>query len=319
MKIFLCYFILIQIKAPIMRKIGVKSGKIKNNERRIKMQLNNKEAKIFIPDKTPEKEALNKTTNLCFGAHQDDIEIMAYGHIARCFEKSDEWFAGVVVTDGSGSPRAGIYENFSDDEMKKIREKEQEKAAFIGRYSAQFLLSYPSSEVKDPKNEKVSEEIKRIIKECKPKTVLTHNLADKHDTHVAVAVKTIEAIRMLDPGDRPEKVYAMEVWRGLDWLCDKDKTVFDTSKYPNIAAALLGVFDSQITGGKRYDLATIGRREANATFFESHFVDETDSMAYSLDITNLCRDDSMSCEEFIGEYIENFKSEVITRIRRFGN
>ncbi len=282
------------------------------------MELNNKESNIFIPGPTPEKEALKRTTTLCFGAHQDDIEIMAYSHIARCFGKEDEWFTGVVVTDGAGSPRTGIYENLSDDEMKNTRAKEQEKAALIGRYSAQFLLSYPSSAVKNPDNKKVSEDIKRIIEECKPETVLTHNPADKHDTHVAVALRTIEAVRMLNPSERPEKIYAMEVWRGLDWLCDKDKTVFDTSDYPNLAAALLGVFDSQITGGKRYDLAALGRRAANATFFESHFVDDTDSMAYSLDITKLCEDESMSCEKFISDHIENFKSEVVSKIRRFG-
>jgi len=38
----------------------------------------------------------------------------------------------------------------------------------------------------------------------------------------------------------------------------------------NLQFALLGVFESQIAGGKRYDLALMGRRRANATYFESH-------------------------------------------------
>ena len=48
----------------------------------------------------------------------------------------------------------------------------------------------------------------------------------------------------------------------------------DVSGRDNLAAAMNGVFDSQIAGGKRYDLATIGRRAANATFFESHATDQ---------------------------------------------
>ena len=35
-------------------------------------------------------------------------------------------------------------------------------------------------------------------------------------------------------------------------------------------AALIGVFDSQIAGGKRHDLAVLGRRRANATYNASH-------------------------------------------------
>jgi len=60
------------------------------------------------------------------------------------------------------------------------------------------------------------------------------------------------------------------VWRDLDWLVDSDKAPFDVSEHENLQAALLGVFDSQIAGGKRYDLASMGRRRANATYFESH-------------------------------------------------
>ena len=63
------------------------------------------------------------------------------------------------------------------------------------------------------------------------------------------------------------------MWRDLDWLMDADKVVFDVSAHENLQAALLGVFDSQICGGKRYDLATMGRRRANATYFASHGVD----------------------------------------------
>jgi hypothetical protein len=57
-------------------------------------------------------------------------------------------------------------------------------------------------------------------------------------------------------------VLGCEVWRDLDWLLDSDKVALDSSAKPELAAALLKVFDSQISGGKRYDLATLGRRAA---------------------------------------------------------
>jgi hypothetical protein len=61
-------------------------------------------------------------------------------------------------------------------------------------------------------------------------------------------------------------VLGCEVWRNLDWLLDEDKQGLPVDDRPNLAAALSGVFDSQISGGKRYDLAVQGRRLANATF-----------------------------------------------------
>ena len=52
-----------------------------------------------------------------------------------------------------------------------------------------------------------------------------------------------------------------------------DKIKMDVSMRPNISMALIGVHDSQISGGKRYDLATRGRYQSNATYQESHNVD----------------------------------------------
>lgn len=280
------------------------------------MKLNKQHAQIFVPDNSSVETALARTTALCITAHQDDIEIMAFGPIVECFAKDDKWFTGVVVTDGAGSPRSGVYEKFTDEEMKTVRAQEQKTAAGIGQYAAQVLMAYKSSEVKDPHNEELVKELAELIKQCKPTAIYTHNLADKHDTHVAVALRVISAVRSLPIEDRPQKVYSLEVWRGLDWLCDEDKSVFDTSAHTNLAAALLGVHDSQIAGGKRYDLATLGRRNANATFFASHDVDASDSVTYGLDITDLVNDETLSPAKFIIGFIDRFKDEITTRIER---
>ncbi len=279
------------------------------------MNLTMTKAEIFVPDGVEVKEALNRTTHLAISAHQDDIEIMAYDGIIKCFGKQDNWFTGVVVTNGSGSPRSGLYENYSDEEMMEIRKAEQKKAAYIGEYSTQLLLDYPSSAVKSHSNTDVKEEIKKIITLSKPKVIYTHNLADKHDTHVAVAARVIEALRELPKDMLPEKVYGCEVWRGLDWMNDEDKLKFDVAGHPNLESALLEVFDSQICGGKRYDLATVGRRLANATYAESHGTDDTNSLTYAMDLTPLINDVSMDVNDYVQQYIKNFSNDVERKIK----
>ena len=134
-------------------------------------------------------------------------------------------------------------------------------------------------------------------------------------TDTATALRAAEAVRSLPPEKRPAKVYALEVWRGLDWLCDEDKVCFDTSEHPNLAAALLGVYDSQIAGGKRYDSAAIGRRLANATFYASHNTDRFESCSYGIDITDFVNGEETP-EAFISAYIRKFENEVGSRLRR---
>ncbi len=85
------------------------------------MQFSRQDADFFVPDGAPMPDALRRATHLCVGAHQDDIEIMAFHGIAECFGRKDQWFTGVVVTNGAGSSRTGIYGDYTDEEMKQVR------------------------------------------------------------------------------------------------------------------------------------------------------------------------------------------------------
>ena len=271
---------------------------------------------IYIPDGTEEKKTMARTTHLAISAHQDDIEFMAYAPIAECFGKADKWFSGIVVTDGAGSPRSELYADYTDEEMKEVRIVEQKKASAVGEYSFQMLLGYPSKEVKDPKNTAIVKELAEIIREAKPQYLYTHNLADKHETHVATALKVIAALRTLAPEERPEKVYGCEVWRDLDWVCDEEKVFMDCGPHPNLMRCLSAVFDSQIVGGKRYDLAAEGRRMANATFSASHACDTYTALNYAMDLTPLM-DEKTDIAEYITGYIERFKKSVTDMIEKF--
>ncbi len=282
------------------------------------MHFHLESAELFIPDGAPEATALARTTHMGISAHQDDIEIMAAAPIIECFQREDLWFTGVVVTDGRGSPRDGLYQAYDDEQMRVVRIKEQKKAATVGEYAAQALLDYPSRVVKDAADRRPVEDLAALLKAARPQVVYTHNLADKHDSHVATALRVIAAIRSLPEAERPQRLLGCEVWRALDWMPDSEKVALDLSLHENLQAALLGVFDSQISGGKRYDLATMGRRRANATYFESHGVDTSLGMSFAMDMTTLihgaAQDPSAFCEALIGR----FAQEVTGRLKRFG-
>lgn len=280
------------------------------------MKLNKHGAEIFVPDGSPVEEAIARTTHMGIAAHQDDLEIMSYDGIVKCFGQENSWYFGVVVTNGAGSPRDDLYVNYTDEEMQKVRRLEQKKAAYVGEYGAMALLDYSSGEVKDKNNRETVEELKNLISLARPEVVYTHNLADKHDTHLGVASKVIKAIRELPEEQRPKKLYGCEVWRGLDWVMDEEKVMFNVSAHPNISAALVGVFDSQICGGKRYDLATEGRRLANATYAASHGTDQASALSYAMDLTPLINDIHADIREYISGYIERFKEDVMQKISK---
>lgn len=282
------------------------------------MKFNNPRSEIYVPDGGSPEAALARTTHIGIGAHQDDLEIMAHHGILECFRKADQHFTGVTVSNGAGSPRDNLYANYTDDDMQKLRRVEQRKAAYVGEYSAHVFLDYSTGAVKDKKNADVVSDLKRLLSVAHPKVVYTHNLADKHDTHVAVTLRVIRAIRSMAPDIRPERLYGCEVWRGLDWLNDEDKVVFDVSAHENLATSLVGVFDSQICGGKRYDLATAGRRRANATYLASHATDVATLVIFGIDLTPLIKNEKLDSEAFIQGFINRFGHEVSERLARLG-
>jgi hypothetical protein len=78
----------------------------------------------------------------------------------------------------------------------------------------------------------------------------------------------------------------------------------------------LGVYDSQISGGKRYDQASLARRRANATYFESHGVDIMTGLSFGMDMTKLILEDDKEPLAFMQEIIQRFMQDVTDRLHR---
>jgi LmbE family N-acetylglucosaminyl deacetylase len=280
------------------------------------MKLSRPDADIFVPDGAAMPEALRRATHLCIGAHADDQEFMAYAGIAECFGRSERGFAGVVVTDGAGSPRAGEYAGLSGAEMVRVRAREQRKAAAIGEYACQVQLMHPSADVKRRGHAGVLADLTAVLETARPEVLYVHNPADRHDTHVAVFLRTIEALRAIPADRRPARVLGCELWRDLDWLAGADRVALDCGRRPNLAAALAGVFDSQIGGGKRYDVAVAGRRAAHASFSESHATDRSEALSLAMDLTPLARDDALDPVEFALGFVRRLEADVRERLAR---
>ncbi len=273
-------------------------------------------ARLVTPDGKTGPDALSRTTHLGIGAHQDDLEFMAFHGILACYDRTDRWFGGVTITDGRGSSRAGQFKEWTDDQIAAERIREQDAAAVIGQYSFMAQLGFGSAAVRNAQQTAVRDDLRRILEASRPEAVYLHNLADKHDTHVGCALRCIEAIRQMPKADRPKMVYGCEVWRDLDWLVDSEKTPMPISARPELARTLNEVFATQIAGGKRYDLAVLGRRTANATFSNAHSTDQESAMQWAMDLTPLVHDDNLDPIAYTVGFIDRLKADVTARLRK---
>ena len=70
-------------------------------------------------------------------------------------------------------------------------------------------------------------------------------------------------------------------------------------------------------GGKRYDLATLGRRRAHATYHESHAVDASSMINFGMDLTPLIQDDTLDVGEFVLAHVDRFRQDVADNLARF--
>ncbi|HEY1289546.1 MAG TPA: PIG-L family deacetylase [Burkholderiales bacterium] len=255
------------------------------------LKLTRPGAEVFIPDGASWQAACARVTHLVVAAHADDVEIMAWHALLHA-----ERLAAVIVTDGRDSA---------------TRLSEQKQAASRGRYAAVIWLDHASAEVKQPACPALAADLNAILAAVRTRWVYTHNPADRHDTHVAVALHTVRALRA-NPSSL-ERVLGCEVWRALDWLQPQDKVTLDVSSVEGRVMPLIRAFSSQLAA-KRYDLASAGRRRANATFLDPHAADQFTALEYAMDLTPLVRDPTLDIARWTLQHVERFAKDIEARL-----
>lgn len=259
-------------------------------------------------------EALANTTHLGIGAHPDDLEVMAAHGILQCQLQEDLQFFGITCTDGAGSAKAGDFQSLTSKDLVQLRQQEQLASAQLGEFCGIQMLGWSSQQVKTQWNESLIEQLSKTIKASQPKVIYTHNPMDKHQTHVAIFAHVIEALRRLKY--QPQKLYGCEVWRGLDWLSDKDKEVLAITD-PQKVSDLIACHRSQTESGKDYSRATLGRMAANATFFDAGAIDQNQYQLFALDLLPLLQNPKLSFTEFADQKIKLFAQEIKTNLEIF--
>jgi len=274
------------------------------------MDFGYSKTRCFVPDGAETARALKRCSHMGIGAHQDDLEIMAFHGVLECFDNPDNWFCGVTCTEGTGGPRKPELSRLSPEDVGALRNEEQDKAAKLGRYGAMIQFNYSSKDSRNADKSALVASLSSLLAAVRPRVVYTHNPADKHETHVGVTIATLQAIRGMPLEARPEKLYGCEVWRDLDWLDDDKKVCLDVSGNEELATDLINCHVSQVTSAKRYDLATVGRRRANATYSSSHSNTPETYVTHAMDLTPLVVDDTRRLGDFVAEKLRAFEKSV---------
>jgi len=267
---------------------------------------------IFVPDGLNPDAALARTTHLAIGAHPDDAEFMTWHAIGECRSAPDRWFTAVVITDGAGSPR-GAGPQLDAQQLRQTRREEARRAAVAGGYSALVMLDRTSAEARAAGGT-IADELERLLLAARPRKLFTHNPFDRHQTHLAVLLHAVAALRRLPPQARPEQVWGCEVWGSLDWLPEQERTAFDVTAHEALGVQLTSLHASQLAGGKRYDLANPGRRRANATFDRAREPDRHELAELAVDLTPLLRDPTLGVGTFAAGLVARFADEVRQRL-----
>ena len=277
------------------------------------MKFSQTQSNFYSPRGEDFPTALSSTTHLGIGAHADDLEILAFPGISACYGHAKNRFSGVVVTDGAGAPRTGAFAAMSNAEMIPQRQKEQRQAADLGKYASVIQLAHPSSAVRQADRSQVVAELTQILEIARPEVLYLHNPADRHETHIAVLLACLEALRNLPASALPKEVYGCEVWGDLDWVPSSHVVRLPCPASETLGTSLLRCFQSQVEGGKRYDRAAVGRRHAQATFGNPTQPDSAEEVVLALDLRPLLQGKD-SLTEFLAPTLDLFRKQTLARL-----
>jgi len=134
--------------------------------------------------------------------HPDDESFGAAGSIYE-FRKQGVPVTYLCGTLGEMGRNMGTPPFANRETLPKIREKELEEACNFLDIDYR-LLGYRDKTIEFENPEKVANHVKEVLEEIEPSLVITHYPGHGvHPDHNALAVATIEAVRLMDEAKRP--------------------------------------------------------------------------------------------------------------------
>lgn len=257
----------------------------------------------------PKKGKTGPVKYVCICANPSDCEIMAIDGIQRGYRAKKYTFAAVITTDGADCEGFGKQKKYSPKKIALMRAAEQKKAANIGRYNSVYFMNYKAEDARNQDDEDIVNEYVEIIKELKPRIIYTHSILDRDPTHVAVAVKVINALRQLKKAQMPAQLYGCEEWRDLDWVSPEKVTTFDVSHNIRLQRQLISVHKSQNLN-RDYISAAMGRRYVNATFAKSEKKKDAKLTSRAINMTTLLRRKEYPVKRFAMSFIDDLYTEI---------
>ena len=229
--------------------------------------------------------------------HPDDDAIGVGGSLLQ-HRAAGENVLVIYVTDGAGTPTGG---GRTREEIVRTRQQEAMRGLAEMKGQAGIFLNYASSAVKGENTPDVVHDLGALLDLLRPRVIYVTAPYERHSTHIACTLRTVEAIRAVENFTPELKGYA--VWGYL--YGDENLEYVDISENIDAKRRAIRCHETEVAG-HAYDDGILGFHRYVAVFQESH---GTQDMAYAelfLDMSRLVHDPALSVGDFARQQVTGF-------------
>lgn len=243
----------------------------------------NKNAMKYVP--TSAKDG--SIVSMCLAANITDVEILGSGGIIDSLYNPNKSFVGVVAYAPTEIPNAGLYSLYNPQDMIRIRQEEQQKAANIGSYNSVFLLNHNNEE--EEVVESIINDFVGLIKAYKPEIIYTFSPFDLDPAKIEIMKCVIIALSRIVDDYRPKAVYGVYTEGSLSFVPLTQLVDLGIETKIGFAYSLLNVYDSA-----------------------SEALEALDPATDAIDLTKISNLDELKV--LVEEILEGYKQEVLSQL-----
>jgi len=180
-----------------------------------------------------------------FGAHPDDLEILAGGTIARCAAEGHNVWMAIATNGNVGSP------DLDRDEIAAIRAREAEEAAAVLGAKGVIHIGVDDEFLFDDKPTRLK--FVDAVRHAQADIIFTHNPNDYHPDHIACSklasdARILSAVRLIETDHphlkAPPELFHMDSIVGMGFV---PQLFVDITETYEIKMASIRRHDSQIS------------------------------------------------------------------------